>query len=741
MRNRIVARFLGTLVLAGVGAGLPAWGAESSIWRLDEFKPSTGGELEHVSLGWDGTLAIAPRQQTLVEWPSAQVWALARDSRGAIYAGTGSEGQVFMLGPGGTETLLFEAEEPMVQALAVDSRGRVIAATSPSGKVYRIEAPGEAQVLFDPPEMYIWALAWSRNGDLLVATGDPAVLYRVNEAGKAEEILRSEEKHFRCLAVGPAGDIYAGTAESAYVYRLGPGGEAYVLYDATGSEITALAVDAEGTLYAAALGGKARSAPEPSQPKGSEPEEPIEADVTVTVTASADEKESKPKPTTKKAGAQPKPRPGGGSRIYRIRPDGYPEQLWHTATQEIYTLAVDANGEVLAGVGEPAAVLRISAHGKAGQWAKLEGAQATDLLFLGDGVWAVATSNLGSVMRLGPGRAEQGTYTAPVKDAKIFSEWGRLRWEAEVPRGSDLELEVRSGNTKRPGETWSAWRTVSMKGQQAAIPSPPARFLQWRARLSADRGSTGPVLRLVEAYFRQRNVAPKVISVRLEDPGVVIQPVRRKTSSSQNQGSSTARRTSGAKQSKRRPPTRRTFEKGSQTVSWTAQDRNKDRLVFELYYRWEDSQRWILLEEDVTEQFYVFDTTSLPDGRYRIKVVARDTGANPPAEVLSGEAESDLFVIDNGPPQVRSLRAVVKGNAVELSFEVQDGISPVQAAEYALDGGEWTALHPVDGVADSNLERYRANVEVDTPGEHLLGVRASDEVGNRGADHVSFEIP
>ncbi|MGH9363389.1 MAG: hypothetical protein ACRD2T_15885, partial [Thermoanaerobaculia bacterium] len=393
-------------------------------------------------------------------------------------------------------------------------------------KVYRIEGLGKARTLFDPPETYIWALAQSSEGDLLVATGDPAVVYRVGAGGQAEAVLKSEERHFRCLAVGPAGDIYAGTSENAYLYRITVQGEAYVLYDAPGREISALAVDANGVIYASALGGPPGPAPEaPAAPAPAQEQETPEADVTVTVTASAPGEEDTPATGAAKA-PSPKTKSGAARNtdIYRIQPDGYPEALWRSATEIVYGLAVDARGDLFAAAGEPATILRINAKGKAGEWARLEGAQATHLLPAGEREWIAATSNLGSVVRLGPALAAQGTYTSPVKDAEIFSGWGRLRLLAEVPSGSALEIEARSGNTQTPGDTWSGWRAVRVEAEEGVIASPPGRFLQWRAKLRSER-SAGPLLRELETYYVQRNVAPEITSVRIEDPGVVIQAI------------------------------------------------------------------------------------------------------------------------------------------------------------------------------------------------------------------------
>jgi hypothetical protein len=737
--ERVAVASLFCVIFGAVAADWSA-AAEPRVWRLEGFTARKAGELENISLEWDGSIALAPRMEVVQKWPSAQVWALARDSRGVLYAGTGNDGLLIAIEPGKNPVTLLDAEEPVVQAVLVDRSGRVIAATSPGGKVYRVEGPGKAQTLFDPPETYIWALAQTAKGELLVATGDPAAVYRVGAGGQAEAILKSEERHFRCLAVGPAGDIYAGTAENAYLYRITPQGEAYVLYDAPGREISALAVDSKGTIYASAIGGPPGPTPEaPAAPAPAQEQEAPEADVTVTVTASAPGDEDAPTAGAAK-GAQPKPKSGGARNtdIYRIHPDGYPEALWRSATEVVYGLAVDARGDLLAAAGEPAAVLRINARGKAGEWARLDGAQATHLLPAGEREWIVATSNLGSVVRLGPALATQGTYTSPVKDAEIFSSWGRLRRQAEVPSGSALEIEARSGNTQTPGDTWSGWRAVRVEAQDGVIASPPGRFLQWRAKLRSERGA-GPVLRELESYYAQRNVAPELTSVRIEDPGVVIQSVPAPPTAQQAVVPN-ARRNSPAPAQRSRT-TRRAFERGKQTISWTGRDRNQDSLRYELHYRRQEENVWKPLKLDLEEEFYAFDTTSLADGRYRVRVTATDAPANPPGQMMSGEAESDWFMVDNTSPRVQSLQAGVKGNRVELTFEVADSFSPVDSAELALDGGEWMALDPLDGVADSLREQYRAEVEVPESGEHTFGVRATDQMGNRGAGHLRVELP
>ena len=85
---------------------------------------------------------------------------------------------------------------------------------------------------------------------------------------------------------------------------------------------------------------------------------------------------------------------------------------------------------------------------------------------------------------------------------------------------------------------------------------------------------------------------------------------------------------------------------------WSAHDDNDDELVYRVYFRGENEKEWKLLKENVREKYYSWDTTSMPDGAYYLKVVASDSPSNPPAEALESSRESDRFVVDNAPPDI-----------------------------------------------------------------------------------------
>ena len=64
------------------------------------------------------------------------------------------------------------------------------------------------------------------------------------------------------------------------------------------------------------------------------------------------------------------------------------------------------------------------------------------------------------------------------------------------------------------------------------------------------------------------------------------------------------------------------------TVRWAAHDDNGDELVFDVYVRGDGEKNWRLLRSRVTERFYSFDSIRIPDGGYRMRVVASDAPAH-----------------------------------------------------------------------------------------------------------------
>src|SRR5690348_18381629 len=95
------------------------------------------------------------------------------------------------------------------------------------------------------------------------------------------------------------------------------------------------------------------------------------------------------------------------------------------------------------------------------------------------------------------------------------------------------------------------------------------------------------------------------------------------------------------------PPPQGYAQKGYRAVLWNSEDANEDELTYSIYYRGEKEKDWKLLKDKLEQKFYSWDTNSMPDGAYYLKIVASDEKSNPANEALKSERVSDRLVVDN----------------------------------------------------------------------------------------------
>jgi hypothetical protein len=171
------------------------------------------------------------------------------------------------------------------------------------------------------------------------------------------------------------------------------------------------------------------------------------------------------------------------------------------------------------------------------------------------------------------------------------------------------------------------------------------------------------------------------------------------------------------------------FQRGLQTIAWRAEDGDAgDRLTYTIEYRREGSETWRTLRSDLSDSIFVWDTTSAVDGRYVVRVKASDSPSNAADRALVGEREADPIEVDNTPPAI-SAEVIRQGNQSRLAIRVVDGRTPIQKVEFAVDGGAWQLLYPVDGLSDAPEERYELPLSADTDPARIV-IRATDLLQN-----------
>ena len=127
------------------------------------------------------------------------------------------------------------------------------------------------------------------------------------------------------------------------------------------------------------------------------------------------------------------------------------------------------------------------------------------------------------------------------------------------------------------------------------------------------------------------------------------------------------------------------------------------------------------------------DGAALGDGRYVFKVVATDAPENALGQALTGERMSEPVDVDNTPPVVRAEGQPQVGSdgRARVRFMVEDaGGMRAAARTCSVDSGEWRAVFPEDGIADSPRETYALDLPLAGAGEHTISLRAFDASGN-----------
>jgi sugar lactone lactonase YvrE len=708
---------------------LPSYAQGTRLWSESRFEDLERGTPNGVAVTSDGYLVPGPESKLVFSTPSTYVWSVAADREGNAYLATGTPATVLKVTPEGKSTTLFTTREMSVQTVQVGPDGMVYAALLPSGKVYKLDPHAEgknddtATLVFDPAATvekpkYVWDLAFDGQGRLYVATGAPAAIYRMAPGAKPEVFYKSDEEHIRAMTFDKAGNLIAGSDGTGLVYRINPQGKAFVLFDAPKKEITSVVVSPDGTIYAAGVGEKGRGNLPPLAVTGQ-----ATASITLTIV--------QPGSVQAFTGNSLIP---DGSELYEIpRGDGPPRKIWGGKDDILYSLHWTPDG-ILAATGNRGRVYRIRDDGTWADVSHLEASQVTGFADSPHGLY-VSTANSGKLFLLSHGPAPEGTYTSEVFDAGAFAQWGRAEVEMDATPASAVQMSARAGNIENPERAWGEWKTFTPNAGTVGVDA--SRFLQWKLveHPGAQVGGVAidylpvnlpPVVdEILVAPGARANVVP-------QQPGQA-QPITLNFASTQNQGVSFG-------QEPGKEPLSAVRDRDAVTVRWAAHDDNGDQLSFALYYRGEGEKNWQFLKDHIREKFYSFDAQQIPDGHYRIRVVASDARSHNPGEALTGAKESDEFVLDTTPPVVSGLEARLVNGRIHVVLTATDATSPVTHAQFSVDAGHWQYVAPLGNIADSPMERFefdaplpqkRADVEAPVdPSEHVVAVRVFDRYEN-----------
>ena len=206
-------------------------------------------------------------------------------------------------------------------------------------------APRFAQ-LFNSEQAYIWSTAVDSQGNVYLGTGHDGRIFRVTPDGHGALLYDSNELDVTALAVGRDGALYAGTSPDGKVYRITADGHADVYFDPSDKYIWSLAFLPDGSL---AVGTGDSGKLYRVRAAGAKPEASLLINTNQThvmslaVTAQGD----------LIAGTDP------GGLVLRISPDGKAFGLFDAQLREIHALAPAADGSIyVLALGEAASTTR-----------------------------------------------------------------------------------------------------------------------------------------------------------------------------------------------------------------------------------------------------------------------------------------------------------------------------------------------------------------------------------------------
>jgi len=595
-------------------------------------------------------------------------------------------------------------------AYSVARRGdTVYVGTGTNGIVYEVTGK-KLEPLADTGELLVSSLAFGRDGALYAGTLPNGVIYRIEpKSGEAKRFSTPEGvKHVWALVYDKKrGKLLAGTGPQGKIFTIDSIGQAKELFGSEASHVMTLALDGNdvlaGTSDSALL---LRIAPngEATVVRDLPGNEVTAVDVLDGRIAVAVNQFKGAPGTQFKGGAGPqnksqrgaRPRPGSG-QLWRIEADGRAEMLMARKDTHFTDVQWGDNGSIFVAGGDEGRIFKVDSDASYSIWADVDQRQVL-ALDLRANPPVFVTGDSGAVYRVRDGAPKDATWTSAALDATFLSKWGRLDWRGD----GKFVFQTRSGNTKEPGDTWSDW-SKDMKSP-GRISSPPARFIQARAKF---RREPLAELRAVELYYLPQNQRARVSAVRGTRPP-------------QKRG-----------EAPRQPPPPSTLV----NVTWQVDNPDRDVLRYRLAYRADGQTLWRdMFSEDVvlTDAKYTWNTESIPDGHYAIRVEASDEPSNPPELALQSRAISELVTVDNHPPRIEGLR-LKKG---QVQGRVADTLGPIARVQMSIDAGPWREVYPSDTLFDGPDERFQASVAL-SEGPHIIAVRAFDAAGNQANSEIS----
>ncbi|HOO57395.1 MAG TPA: hypothetical protein PLN69_11265 [bacterium] len=730
----------------------------TSFWTQAGVPQFYQGEFDGTALTDEGSIVLGRKMDTVFESTEPYIWDIAADGKGFLWAGSGNKAILYKIGeqPGEVEEAAILPGSG-ISSVAVDKYNNVYAAVFPGGAIHVVRPGKKAEVFARVPANYVWDMKFDEKGDLYCVTGAGAGAFRIDWQGNVKTLYMSGERHFLSMFIRD-GYLYTGTSPGGLILRIdiseaekGPKdavknilsimeNDSEAGFDKPADKRIAVIVDLEeneayrilpwsdGWFLVAANFDQAAPQGQPSPPVSMSRIEPLSFPLP-------------PSPTTPQ-GAQP-------SRLYLVNDDGQTRKVLEIPDPYILSLCPLDDDRVLVATGNEGRIYTLDIKKDDATLQELPAMQVLATHRSGDRLW-LSTGNPGVVFSPANGLVETGSFTSSINDASTPAVYGNLDAIMRMPPETSVSFKTRTGNTPDPNDgTWSAWSApagvVPMK-----VSSPAGRYIQFMTEMQPSPVGESPEVREVKIFYLTANQSPEILDTMIQPA-----PAARKPTKPQAQGNGGPPQPAvqqggngnGQQRKASQAPANNSYANfmvgtitasNDVSVNWIAFDPDQDELRFKLEFRRIPSIVWSVLEEEFYEAEYAWNTESVPDGRYEIRITASDENSNTAERTLSAQVITEPFIIDHSRPVVYVTEILSKNGVVEFTGIAQDATSVLADIEYSIDGLAWKKIFPEDSIFDSNTEYFEFNVELDDDDTHTMLIRATDFVGNVGSTSVVF---
>ncbi len=627
---------------------------------------------------------------------------------------------------GTTQLILPKSAEKRLQnlhifKLALDAWGKVLAGIS-GDKCCLTRFDGKNfETVFEPNDTsYIFAIELDKNGNIFLGTGPNGKIWRLDSKGRNPQLIYTcKDKNVLCLAAGKDGFLYAGTDIRGLVYKISPEKRtASVLYDSSENEITDLLFDNKGNLYAAATSYKSIKSQfkeeeaelkpfAPGRPEDKDAEEqesklPAAGGISLKI-ANTGSDNQRPAELPKPPESLKRGRESSASHIYKIDPNGFVTDIF-SRTAVFFALHLQ-NNNLLVGTGNKAQMYSINPQTEIETLVYEDevASQITDIISAGSDAY-FCTANPPRLILLKSKYAVKGSFESALVDAGQPAQWGKLQLDADIPNQTKVLLSARSGNVEDVNDpTFSTWTEPLIITTPIDLTVPLGRFCQYKLILQGNADST-PVIREVAVASVIPNLAPKVTEVTVGKPDKKADP-------------------------------------GVFKIDFKVEDENEDRLIYKIDFRKKGRTGWIELKDELDKPTFDWDSRTVEDGIYEIRITASDELSNDQSTKLTGSRISEPVTVDNTAPVIETHKLQVSDAKAVLDLKIKDQYSVIESLSYAIDSNEkWISSLPKDGIFDTTQEDFTITIADLKPGRHVLALKVSDVEGNTMYKTFDIEI-